>query len=376
MDLGCCNISIIAFKLICWIAALFMVGFWIYKFHENEDVTAIKYLLYENHIEIGYPEMSICIMMPFIYENLSLNSSINVSANEYNSYLTGRSTFREDYRIIPFNNVTLNLLENVQKVVLYRKNQKDSHEVSCEALQDCLYVKFRSNFNGTSEGTTVRCFGFEIDRKNSGTVASFTVIFKPNLNELLRKVSKNYMGQTALLFNYPGQLLKRSATNWHPIRKIPNAIAIKVSAIEILRRRDKHRYPCLADYADFDNLVMKEHDETAKCRTPYQTSNKHLCTTITGMENAKYNFDEMCSEYDKEPCEEMSSIVFAVEELQTTDYPKSLQLKYNYPEKVKIIRQLKSVDLHALIGNIGGYIGLFLGMKYCILLNVILSMML
>ena len=81
------------------------------------------------------------------------------------------------------------------------------------------------------------------------------------------------------------------------------------------------------------------------------------------MEDAKYDFDEMRSEHDKEPCEEMSSIVFAVVESQTTTHLKSLELRYNYPEKATIIKQLKSVDFHALIGNIGGYIGPFLGKK-------------
>ena len=33
----------------------------------------------------------------------------------------------------------------------------------------------------------------------------------------------------------------------------------------------------------------------------------------------------------------------------------------NYPEEVKIITQSQDVDVHSLIGNIGGYLGLFLG---------------
>ena len=32
-----------------------------------------------------------------------------------------------------------------------------------------------------------------------------------------------------------------------------------------------------------------------------------------------------------------------------------------YPEEVRIITQSKEVDIHSLIGNIGGYLGLFLG---------------
>ena len=32
-----------------------------------------------------------------------------------------------------------------------------------------------------------------------------------------------------------------------------------------------------------------------------------------------------------------------------------------FPKEIKIIAQSKEIDGHALIGNIGGYIGLFLG---------------
>ena len=40
-----------------------------------------------------------------------------------------------------------------------------------------------------------------------------------------------------------------------------------------------------------------------------------------------------------------------------------LQYIMNYPRYVKIIIQSKDVDIHALIGNIGGYVGLFLGIN-------------
>ena len=32
-----------------------------------------------------------------------------------------------------------------------------------------------------------------------------------------------------------------------------------------------------------------------------------------------------------------------------------------YPREVRIITQSKEVDIHSLIGNVGGYLGLFLG---------------
>ena len=50
---------------------------------------------------------------------------------------------------------------------------------------------------------------------------------------------------------------------------------------------------------------------------------------------------------------------------QIVNYPANntrLQFMIEYPDKMKIISQARSVDFHTLIGNIGGYIGLFLGM--------------
>ena len=38
-------------------------------------------------------------------------------------------------------------------------------------------------------------------------------------------------------------------------------------------------------------------------------------------------------------------------------------VNFGFPENMKLIKQQKAIDAHALIGNIGGYIGLFLG-KY------------
>ena len=44
----------------------------------------------------------------------------------------------------------------------------------------------------------------------------------------------------------------------------------------------------------------------------------------------------------------------------------TLYIILEYPEQMKIITQLKEIDFQTLIGNIGGYIGLFLG-------NILLS---
>ena len=45
----------------------------------------------------------------------------------------------------------------------------------------------------------------------------------------------------------------------------------------------------------------------------------------------------------------------------SNEYSKIWSLKIGYPDEFKVIAQSKEVDVHSLIGNIGGYFGLFLG---------------
>ena len=47
------------------------------------------------------------------------------------------------------------------------------------------------------------------------------------------------------------------------------------------------------------------------------------------------------------------------------------QIDITYPEYARIITQSKDVDIHALIGNIGGYVGLFLGINWILVLLIV-----
>ena len=61
------------------------------------------------------------------------------------------------------------------------------------------------------------------------------------------------------------------------------------------------------------------------------------------------------------PCQTMPKIDFTISHV-----PSKVEGKFmiwlHYPKRVKMVKQSQAVDVHSLIGNIGGYIGLFLGM--------------
>ena len=80
------------------------------------------------------------------------------------------------------------------------------------------------------------------------------------------------------------------------------------------------------------------------------------------MKESRYDLDTMRKKFN--PCQEIINVEIGYIDM-VQDYNVSdegpLILHIQYPDQMKIITQAPSVDLHALIGNIGGYIGLFLG---------------
>ena len=61
-------------------------------------------------------------------------------------------------------------------------------------------------------------------------------------------------------------------------------------------------------------------------------------------------------------CEIISKMLIADDDWAgSEDSNSTLRVQLEYPETIRVIHLSKEVDVHSLIGNIGGYLGLFLG---------------
>ena len=109
---------------------------------------------------------------------------------------------------------------------------------------------------------------------------------------------------------------------------------------------------------------MNEFVARTGCRPPYIKLNKSvpICNTIEKMKISQYHYQEP-DEMDVEgPCRRMSKIKSITPKGKKSDKKmKDWYLSVHYPKEFKIITQSKEVDIHSLIGNIGGYLGLFMG---------------
>ena len=123
---------------------------------------------------------------------------------------------------------------------------------------------------------------------------------------------------------------------------------------------------CVDGPFSYDKRVIDQHIISSGCRVPYLTGEKStpICNSSSQLKDSEFDFDKMRSIDITPDCQILSEIRSSSYTVHTAAYenvPFVLNVRLLYPERMRIITQSKEVDIHSLIGNIGGYIGLFLG---------------
>ena len=189
-------------------------------------------------------------------------------------------------------------------------------------------------------------------------------------------------------------------------------MGITISDLELLKSRNSRNRWCTEynDEISFDDMVRKRHILNKGCAAPYLKSNENYppCNSTAAIKDAFYDYNVVGKKYYPKSCLRYSKITYQQNEKIIIEYlayikewanaddtvrekeGKGNRMKHNdeqdlkmeqleegsrdekrtvqkwafgieYPQYVRIISQSKDVDIHALVGNIGGYVGLFLG---------------
>ena len=356
----------VSFKILCGIVAVFMVGYWIHKFEKNADNSVIQYKYLNSNNGAIYPELSICITNPFLPKKLEDLGS-NVSVTDYIQYVYGYGEFHESYNDIDLFDLTLNLSDYLMYVRI-RKTDNKWEKHNCSLKNSCPFISMNNNFNGFISGDFTRCFSISIDKNLTQNIYEIGGTFEPKLIDMLTQMKKAAKGKYGFAVSstlaYPNQFLRTDDRHnfiWLNQNGQWTDEWIIVRAIEVLRRRNKINGPCVEDWMHYDDLVLNKHISSVNCRTPYQKSNVPLCTTTSKIMSSRYDAEIVREKYFPPPCQEITDIKYKSNTMDDIWPGPYLDILVLYPNLMKVISQEQTVDVHALIGNIGGYIGLFLG---------------
>jgi len=251
---------------------------------------------------------------------------------------------------------------------------KTDNSKNCSSVDNCPYFTFKNNYNGMKHSQLLKCFGIEVNENYTKDIEAFKIDFDENLSRALTQKAKMKERQyTFVVFNYPNQIVRNfggATVVWRGKEYNDRTEIFHIKSATIFQKRNKKSYPCETDWMNYDSRLLNHHIRQVGCRAPYQKqpTDVSVCRTQNDIKNAPFDGWNLNGRYLSGPCQEMPKIghkhTFVLTSNGKRNRAKTYYMYVSYPDKMTIISHTQAVDFHSLIGNIGGYIGLFLGKQY------------
>ena len=359
-----CNVNTFkfVFKAVCLSVTAVMIVYWIAKYLKDEDISVLEYKLVKNMETVFHPELTICVENPFI-ESKFKDISSEISGQKYLQYLKGEVPGDAIYKNIDYDNVTIQLFEHLNNLTIVGNFSNGQQYKNCRNIDKCPFLIMKNNLNAFIGSTLLyKCFGIKPQESYASKMTGITLVFDRELRHLLAKAGNVYTG-----LNFPQQALQdyMGTQIWNKLNKTGDSEWFQLTTVELLKRRNKPSHPCSTEWKDLDDWILKQHIEDMGCTAPYMNSYEKfpICDTQEKMKQSIYNWPDATYKYPT-PCVGASHIGYRFSTIAYQDSfqdPSSLVIAMSYTNKIKIVSQSRLVDGQALIGYIGGYVGLLLG---------------
>jgi hypothetical protein len=317
-----------------------------------------------------------CFLNPFREEMLKngLNSST------YTSFLLGNH-WNESMLNVNYDQVTYNLQEFVVHPRAYYNSQSEQrYNIEIKSIKEFTVPIFLGIY---------KCITIDMPNPSEEKMMYASLTVKNSIfSNGIRPTGDRFW----VLFHYPTQFLRNViATKWiWPKRNYASSNTsyldmFVLQSMEVLHRRNKVQDPCEYHH-HFDKDLIETIMLDVGCVPPYWHSNRNL-TRCKSKEQMKrfhtfgsntLNGNAQALKYTLQPCVDLQKLTFDFEEqeadirhLRMYGPQNGLLNNESYTiifiayleSKFKEIKQTKAFGIESLVGNVGGYIALFLGVS-------------
>ena len=371
------------YYIFCVLCAILLSIWCVYQYFLDEDLTQVNFKRFHEEKEDIYPSISLCFMNPYLPEMLGNNHKTNISFHEYLQFLQG-NLWKPEILTIDYHKVTLDIKNYlIGYDILYLEKEYPIHMNTDDIMKSKTGWSFpKQSFSEPS----MKCFTVDIPSFQNEPVKLFNLRIKTSIfsNDIRpSKLTFDYADGNAegflVLFHYKDQLINgqyKSKKNW-PLRAANDSksfnMVFLLQNIEVIRHRDKRRRPCKHFPYDETENVMKQIINATGCIPPYLPirDNLSICQTQDEMKRSysllirSGNNIQNRANADGSPCHRMGRIDYdywehgPYEEVKTTPY---FNITFMFIDQTyREIREVQAFGLLSMFGNIGGYIGIFIG---------------
>ena len=366
------------FKFLCILSTSLLLSMCAWRYVQNDSTSLIDFRKYLEREEDVYPSFSLCFQEDAIYKRGKINDSC---IEKYRSFLEGKIWDEEMY-MIDYDEITIDMEDYVKSVSAlqqyggsshYSWSHTDHHEgkLMLKSSESKPKFPFYTSFRHDS----MKCFSLDISEKNMPGVSKDTiqllVLEWKNLN-LLSSSKQSYF------LHYPGQLFRSTplVAEYIPNQGFFNGtLSAKnfwIDSVEVVKRRNTLRSECLEESEKDQEHIISKLFEKTQCKPPNWKDAKYpVCKDRISLAKAYVHpmfFDDAKALNETIlPCNQVKTIIFQTQDIpmakDDNDVPSNNRTMYIIFKGTtyKEILHIRSFDIESLVGNMGGYIGLFLG---------------
>ena len=367
------------FHIACIVAAISTTSWCVYIFSQDHDVCLVDFKQYNEEKEYIYPSFSLIFVNPFIEEKLKEHGE-GINATTYSQFLEGLY-WDEKMLNISYDDVTINIADYFL-----------GYDIMQADLTLKSYTDFKSRYNDGWKPPYVshrhpKWKAFAVDKpyhKGQRIIRIWTKIKTEIFPNGIRPHRTNYnsssssFGGLEFILHYPGQIFRSwnlGIGKWAWPKRTNSSSQNFVMAftrrnMDVLVRRNKRTKSCNEDWLNYDKSILEKQMKFIGCRPPYYYSiDLPVCSTKENLKKVAPPTPEDLNKYPP-ACRAISKLQFdyqdidedddIIEGVNGTDPHFSLSITA-LDTTFKLIELVRAYDIQSLIGNAGGYIGIFLG---------------
>ena len=366
------------YKCALIVLTLGMTLYCIQKYRLDHSVSLVDFKWFQNSEFDIYPSLSICFLDPISETKLD-NQYKGVKKTMYKSYLSGYvldEYLDPKYLEIDYVNVAISVQDYLMGILIQLGNGTKMIHIATKPFT-WVYNKNEPSRKiewipetGTKNVSPLKiCFVFDVPYISKEPIDYVRISMNRSVFQ-----SGSSTGFTTHL-SYPNQLLRSAATSkidwkWPTDKQnVKEIIAFDVNLdqMETINYRDKLSNPCHSDWLNDDEKILRDMASTIGCVPPYlhHELDGSKCVEQNQLISWRDNltrFHHTPSIKEMMPCRAIRSQRFTSKISTEAGNEKNVfYVVVRYPEYYMEIKHVRQYNFEGLVGNAGGYLGLFLG---------------
>ena len=373
-----------SYENICLAITVMLVGYSIFVYVQNRDISRIQYEQYHSTIKDIYPSISLCFGDVLDLRKLEAHGANKTS---YWKFLQGEDSDKKLFDI-NFDDVSINLTEFLLGIEMTKEEYNgDTEEESYFLLDNTMQGNMKMKGNTTWKpkiyqdgnpfwGMIQKCLTIDIPFVPSNQMNWITIIMNRSVFLSGKRPSKQITSKEVFSvdIHYPGQRYRfaNRRTSWsdeEPTDQGTNTYGMRfeMENMEVIHQRNTRKTVCQDDRTDEDEALKAYMINDIHCRPPYWMNSENSSTTKCSTKDELRRFYKLNIGNYTVPCRRLILTSYKYSEYPSTYYNNILGTNHFYValfiqhKNYKEIVLTRQFDLQSLIGNAGGYVGICVG---------------